>query len=77
MRDDGTPVSLTLGITALALEFVSLFIFGWLSIIGLILGIIGVSIRTVETAPKVVNAIAIALGIVTFLLYVIAVAISF
>lgn len=66
--------SLTLGIVALVLEFISIFICGWLSIIGFALGIVGTCLPVVVTGKKIPAIVAIPLGIIFMILWIVAVA---
>lgn len=69
--DNGNK-SLTLGIVGLSLEFISLFIFGWLSIVGLALGIIGVCFSSESMGKKVPAIVAIPVGFILMIFWIIA-----
>ena len=66
--------SLTLGIVALTLEFISIFICGWLSIIGFVLGIVGACFPVTTAGKKIPAIVAIPLGIIFMILWIVAVA---
>lgn len=66
--------SLILGIIALVLEAISFFVFGWLSIIGLILGIVGACLPASTSGEKVPAFVSIPVGILFAILWVIALA---
>ena len=66
--------SLTLGIIGLCLEFISLFVFGWLSVIGLVLGIIGVCLSSDSMGKKIPSIVAIPTGVILAIFWIIALA---
>lgn len=66
--------SLVLGIVAIVLEFISFFIFGWLSIIGLGLGIGGACIKTSSNNNKIPAIVSIPLGAVCMIMWFVAIA---
>lgn len=61
-----------MGVVALSLEFVSLWIFGWLSVIGVILGIIGVCQPIESIGKKTPAIIAIPLGVILSIMWMVA-----
>lgn len=68
-----SKTSLILGIVGIGIEVISFFIFGWLSIVGLILGTIGVCLPAPTKGDKVPAIISIVLGIVCVILWIIAI----
>lgn len=66
--------SLVLGIVALVLEIISFFIFGWLSIVGLGLGVGGVCIKTESNNNKIPAIVSIPLGVIFMIMYFVAIA---
>lgn len=71
---DKGNTSLTLGIVGLCLEFVSIFVFGWLSIVGLLLGVIGVCLPADCIGKKVPAIVAVPVGFILTIFWVIALA---
>ncbi len=76
--------ALLYSIIGLGLEFISLFVFGFLSLIGLILGIMGLSssfkgkrLNENTLAPLIISSLTIAFGAVGFIFYLISVIIQF
>lgn len=71
---------LVLGIVSIALAVISWFIFWWLSIVAIGLGIIGLCTKTSEeyskynTAGKALNIIGVVMGAVGFAVFLIALA---
>ena len=73
MEKNDTTV-LILGIVALVLEIISFFIFGWLSIVGLGLGVGGVCIKTESSNNKIPAIVSIPLGVIFMIMYFVAIA---
>lgn len=69
---DKGNTSLTLGIVGLCLEFVSIFVFGWLSIVGLLLGVIGICLPTDGIGKKVPAIVATPAGFILMIFWIIA-----
>lgn len=67
-------ISLIFGIIALVLEFISIFVCGWLSIIGLGLGIGGTCMPTSSTGKKIPAIVAIPAGVILGIVWIIALA---
>lgn len=61
---------------AILIEVVSLFVFGWLGVIGLIMGAVGIGLAD-EIGGRIVGGFATAFGLVATILYIIALAIIF
>lgn len=72
---------LVLGIISIALSIISWFIFWWLSIVAIGIGIIGLCTKVPEeyskynTAGKALNIIGLVMGAVGFIIFLIALAI--
>lgn len=60
--------SIILGVISIALAFISFFVFWWLSIVGAVLGIIGLVLRDTRTSGKIVSGIGICLSIILFII---------
>lgn len=60
--------SIILGVISIALAFISFFVFWWFSIIGAVLGIIGLVLRDTRTSGKIVSGIGIGLSIILFII---------
>ena len=60
--------SIILGVISIALAFISFFVFWWLSIVGAVLGIIGLVLRDTRTSGKIVSGIGIGLSIILFII---------
>lgn len=60
--------SIILGVISIALAFISIFVFWWFSIIGAVLGIIGLVLRDTRTSGKIVSGIGIGLSIILFII---------
>lgn len=60
--------SFILGVISIALAFISFFVFWWFSIIGAVLGIIGLVLRDTRTSGKIVSGIGIGLSIILFII---------
>lgn len=71
---DKSTTSMTLGIVGLCLEFISIFIFGWLSIVGLALGIIGICLPVDNIGKKVPAIVAVPVGFILMIFWIIALA---
>lgn len=66
--------SLVLGIVGICLGAVSFWAFGWLSIIGFILGLTGVLLPNKSSAGKVTSIISLIISAVFIVLWIIALA---
>lgn len=60
--------SIILGVISIALAFISFFVFWWFSIVGAVLGIIGLVLKDTKTSGKIVSGIGIGLSIVLFII---------
>lgn len=60
--------SIILGVISISLAVISFFVFWWLSIVGVALGIVGLALQDTQTSGKVVSGIGTCLGIVLFIL---------
>lgn len=60
--------SIILGVISIALAFISFFVFWWFSIIGAVLGIIGLVLRDTRTSGKIVSGIGVGLSIILFII---------
>ena len=60
--------SFILGVISIALAFISFFVFWWFSIIGAVLGIIGLVLRDTRTSGKIVSGIGVGLSIILFII---------
>lgn len=69
---DKGNTSLTLGVIGLCLEFISIFVFGWLSVVGLGLGIIGACLNSDSMGKKIPAIAAIPVGAILTIFWVIA-----
>lgn len=69
---DKGNTSLILGIVGLCLEFVSIFVFGWLSIVGLLLGVIGICLPAEGIGKKVPAIVATPVGFILMISWIIA-----
>lgn len=60
--------SIILGVISIALAFISFFVFWWFSIIGAVLGIIGLVLKGTQTSGKIVSGIGLGLSIILFII---------
>lgn len=60
--------SIILGVISIALAFISFFVFWWLSIVGAVLGIIGLVLKDTQISGKIVSGIGTGLSIVLFII---------
>lgn len=60
--------SIILGVISIVLAFISFFVFWWFSIVGAVLGIIGLVLKDTKTSGKIVSGIGIGLSIVLFII---------
>lgn len=67
-------LGLVTGIIGLVLVVISFFVFGWLSLIGLTLGIIALCSKSESTAVTVLGVIDIIAGIIFAIMYFVALA---
>lgn len=74
MNNEHPGAALALGVIGLVLEVISFFVFGWLSIVGAMLGIIGACLPTQSKGYKVPAIIAIPVGVIFAILWLVAVA---
>lgn len=63
--------SLALGIIGLTLDFISLFVCGWLSILGAALGLIGMLLNTQSAGKKVPAIVALTAGAILFIIWLV------
>lgn len=76
MEKEKSIASYILSGVALFLDIISIFVFGWLSIIGLILSAVGLALSE-DKPTRILGGIGIAISCVCIVLWIIALAIIF